>query len=84
MAWRTTFCAAKTTSPFCSRYSVTSCDLRILMDQPTANLDVYGRSCAYTGPVRIIHGDQDEIAPIAYARRYLDHSRGTVKSHFVV
>jgi pimeloyl-ACP methyl ester carboxylesterase len=49
------------------------------MDQPTANLDVYGRSCAYTGPVRIIHGDQDEIAPIAYARRYLDHYRGTAE-----
>jgi pimeloyl-ACP methyl ester carboxylesterase len=40
------------------------------------NLDVYGRSCAYTGPVRIIHGDQDDVAPIAYARRYLDHYGG--------
>ncbi|HEX6676581.1 MAG TPA: alpha/beta hydrolase [Actinomycetes bacterium] len=40
------------------------------------NLDVYGRSCAYTGPVRIIHGDRDDVAPIAYARRYLDHYGG--------
>jgi pimeloyl-ACP methyl ester carboxylesterase len=40
------------------------------------NLDVYGRSRAYAGPVRIIHGDRDDIAPIAYARRYLDHYHG--------
>ncbi|MEU5877872.1 alpha/beta fold hydrolase [Spirillospora sp. NPDC047279] len=36
-------------------------------------LDVYGRSRAYTGPLLIIHGDHDDIAPIDYARRYLDH-----------
>ncbi|MFG2004249.1 alpha/beta hydrolase [Spirillospora sp. NPDC048911] len=42
-------------------------------------LDVYGRSCAYTGPVRIIHGDQDDIAPIHYARRYLDHYNGNAE-----
>lgn len=39
-------------------------------------LDVYGRSAAYGGPVRIIHGDKDDIAPIEYARRYLDHYDG--------
>jgi uncharacterized protein len=48
-----------------------------------AKLDVYGRSRAYTGPVRIIHGDQDEIAPIAYARRYLDHYRGNAELEVV-
>jgi pimeloyl-ACP methyl ester carboxylesterase len=26
--------------------------------------------------VRIVHGDADDIAPIRYARRYLDHYRG--------
>jgi pimeloyl-ACP methyl ester carboxylesterase len=41
-----------------------------------AGLDVYGRSSAYTGPVRIIHGDHDDIAPVDYARRYLDHYTG--------
>ncbi|MEE1760866.1 alpha/beta hydrolase [Streptomyces sp. SP18BB07] len=38
-----------------------------------AGLDVYGRSGAYTGPVHILHGDKDVIAPLEYARRYLDH-----------
>jgi pimeloyl-ACP methyl ester carboxylesterase len=41
-----------------------------------ANLDVYGRSRAYTGPIRIVHGDKDDVAPVAYARRYLDHYNG--------
>jgi pimeloyl-ACP methyl ester carboxylesterase len=41
-----------------------------------ANLDVYGRSAGYRGPVRIIHGDKDDIAPVEYARRYLDHYDG--------
>lgn len=38
-----------------------------------AGLDVYGRSSGFAGPVRIIHGDKDDIAPVEYARRYLDH-----------
>ncbi|MBE4737386.1 MULTISPECIES: alpha/beta hydrolase family protein [Streptomyces] len=38
-----------------------------------AGLDVYGRSSTYTGPVHILHGDKDDIAPVEYARRYLDH-----------
>ena len=40
--WSTTFCAATATSPSCcpvgARYSVSSCDLRILMDQPTKSI----------------------------------------------
>jgi len=43
-----------------------------LVDDIT-DLDVYGRARHYTGPVRIIHGDKDDIAPLTYARRYLDH-----------
>ncbi|MBO3746140.1 alpha/beta fold hydrolase [Streptosporangiaceae bacterium NEAU-GS5] len=39
-------------------------------------LDVYGRSAAYTGPVHIIHGSDDDIVPIEYGRRYLDHYTG--------
>lgn len=41
-----------------------------------AGLDVYGRSGAYTGPVHILHGDKDDIAPLEYVRRYLDHYAG--------
>jgi pimeloyl-ACP methyl ester carboxylesterase len=48
-----------------------------------ANLDVYGRARSYTGPVRIIHGDKDDIAPIAYARRYLDHYEGNAELEVV-
>jgi pimeloyl-ACP methyl ester carboxylesterase len=48
-----------------------------------SGLDVYGRSSAYTGPVRIIHGDHDDIAPIAYARRYLDHYTGNAELEVV-
>jgi pimeloyl-ACP methyl ester carboxylesterase len=48
-----------------------------------ARLDVYGRSCAYTGPVRIIHGDQDDIAPVSYARRYLGHYGGNAELEVV-
>ncbi|TYB60125.1 alpha/beta fold hydrolase [Nonomuraea sp. PA05] len=44
-----------------------------------AGLDVYGRSRPYTGPVRIIHGDRDDIAPLSYARRYLDHYTGNAE-----
>lgn len=41
-----------------------------------AGLDVYGRSGAYTGPVHILHGDKDEVVPLEYVRRYLDHYDG--------
>ncbi|MET7474825.1 alpha/beta fold hydrolase [Streptomyces sp. NPDC005648] len=44
-----------------------------------AGLDVYGRSGVYPGPVLILHGDQDEIAPLEYARRYLDHYDGNAE-----
>jgi pimeloyl-ACP methyl ester carboxylesterase len=37
-----------------------------------AGLDVYGRSSGYAGPVHILHGDKDDIAPLEYVRRYLD------------
>ncbi|MFB4280319.1 alpha/beta hydrolase family protein [Nonomuraea sp. MTCD27] len=48
-----------------------------------AGLDVYGRSRPYTGPVRIIHGDRDDIAPVSYARRYLDHYDGNAELEVV-
>jgi pimeloyl-ACP methyl ester carboxylesterase len=48
-----------------------------------AGLDVYGRSAGYRGPVRIIHGDADDIAPVEYARRYLDHYRGDAQLQVV-
>jgi pimeloyl-ACP methyl ester carboxylesterase len=48
-----------------------------------SNLDVYGRSGPYTGPVRIIHGDRDDIAPLEYARRYLDHYSGNAELEVV-
>ncbi|MGY1495774.1 alpha/beta hydrolase [Streptomyces sp. QTS52] len=41
-----------------------------------AGLDVYGRSSGYAGPVHILHGDKDDIGPIEYVRRYLDHYDG--------
>ncbi|MDX3157106.1 alpha/beta fold hydrolase, partial [Streptomyces scabiei] len=46
-------------------------------------LDVYGRSGTYTGPVRILHGDKDDIAPLEYARRYLDHYDGNAELEVV-
>jgi uncharacterized protein len=48
-----------------------------------AGLDVYGRACTYAGPVRIIHGDKDDIAPLSYARRYLDHYGGNAELEVV-
>ncbi|MBF8192592.1 alpha/beta fold hydrolase [Nonomuraea sp. K274] len=48
-----------------------------------AGLDVYGRACAYEGPVRIIHGDRDDIAPLTYARRYLDYYHGNAELEVV-
>jgi pimeloyl-ACP methyl ester carboxylesterase len=48
-----------------------------------AHLDVYGRSRGYGGPVRIIHGDHDDIAPLSYARRYLEHYDGNAELEVV-
>lgn len=48
-----------------------------------AGLDVYGRSAAYRGPVHILHGDRDDIAPLAYGRRYLDHYDGNAELEVV-
>ena len=48
-----------------------------------AGLDVYGRSAAYRGPVHILHGDKDDIAPLEYARRYLDHYDGNAELQVV-
>ncbi|MFJ9711656.1 alpha/beta hydrolase [Streptomyces sp. NPDC101234] len=48
-----------------------------------AGLDVYGRSGPYTGPVHILHGDKDEIAPLEYARRYLNHYDGNAELEVV-
>ncbi|MBZ3906050.1 MULTISPECIES: alpha/beta hydrolase [Streptomyces] len=48
-----------------------------------AGLDVYGRSGAYTGPVHILHGDMDDIAPLEYVRRYLDHYDGNAELEVV-
>jgi uncharacterized protein len=48
-----------------------------------AALDVYGRSGAYTGPVHILHGDKDDIAPLDYVRRYLDHYGGNAELQVV-
>ncbi|MER6492867.1 alpha/beta hydrolase [Streptomyces griseorubiginosus] len=46
-------------------------------------LDVYGRSAAYRGPVHILHGGKDDIAPLEYARRYLDHYDGNAELQVV-
>lgn len=48
-----------------------------------AGLDVYGRSAAYRGPVHILHGDKDDIAPLTYVRRYLDHYDGNAELEIV-
>ncbi|MDT0570284.1 alpha/beta hydrolase [Streptomyces sp. DSM 3412] len=48
---------------------------RTLVEDITG-LDVYGRSGAYTGPVHILHGDKDDVVPLEYVRRYLDHYDG--------
>jgi uncharacterized protein len=48
-----------------------------------AGIDVYGRSSAYTGPVHILHGDKDCIAPLEYVRRYLDHYDGNAELQIV-
>ena len=33
------------------------------------DLDVYGRISKYTGPVQILHGDQDRLVPISYSEK---------------
>ncbi|MFF1301920.1 alpha/beta hydrolase [Streptomyces sp. NPDC058307] len=48
-----------------------------------ASLDVYGRSSAYAGPVHILHGDKDDIAPHEFVRRYLDHYDGNAHLEIV-
>ncbi|MBP2327785.1 pimeloyl-ACP methyl ester carboxylesterase [Kibdelosporangium banguiense] len=48
-----------------------------------AGLDVYGRSAGYGGPVRIIHGDKDDITPVEYARRYLEYYAGNAELEVV-
>ncbi|UUU19418.1 alpha/beta hydrolase family protein [Streptomyces sp. DSM 40750] len=48
-----------------------------------AGLDVYGRSSVYTGPVHILHGDKDDVAPLEYVRRYLDHYNGNADLEIV-
>lgn len=48
-----------------------------------AELDVYGRAAAYTGPVRILHGDHDEVVPTSYVQRYLEHYPGNAELEIV-
>lgn len=38
----------------------------------TQDLDIYGTAKAYTGPVRIIHGDKDGIVPMSCSERYAE------------
>ena len=37
----------------------------------TQQLDIYGTAAAYTGPVFLLHGDQDGIVPMWCSERYL-------------
>ncbi|MEH0628486.1 alpha/beta hydrolase family protein [Streptomyces stelliscabiei] len=48
-----------------------------------ARLDVYGRSSGFAGPVHILHGDKDDIAPHEYVRRYLDYYDGNAHLEIV-
>ncbi|MBU5448846.1 alpha/beta fold hydrolase [Blautia sp. MSJ-36] len=36
------------------------------------DLDVYGNISCYSGPVLLLHGDQDELVPIAYSEKAKD------------
>ncbi|MEU6351917.1 alpha/beta fold hydrolase [Streptomyces sp. NPDC047072] len=48
-----------------------------------ATLDVSGRSGRYGGPVHILHGDKDDIAPLEHARRHLEHYDGNAELQVV-
>ncbi|MBO5916661.1 MAG: alpha/beta fold hydrolase [Bacteroidales bacterium] len=38
----------------------------------TQTLDIFGTSACYEGPVRLIHGDKDEIVSLRCSRQYLE------------
>ncbi len=38
----------------------------------TQKLDIYGTAKAYTGPVRVIHGDEDSIVPMWCSEKYIE------------
>lgn len=38
----------------------------------TQDIDIYGTAEAYTGPVRIIHGDKDGIVPMSCSERFAE------------
>lgn len=38
----------------------------------TQELDIYGTACAYTGPVRLIHGNKDTIVPMSCSEKFLE------------
>lgn len=38
-------------------------------NETAMNIDVYGRISEFTGPVLIIHGDEDKLVPISYSSR---------------
>lgn len=38
----------------------------------TQELDIYGTTKAYTGPVRLIHGSKDTIVPLSCSERFVE------------
>lgn len=38
-------------------------------NQTAADIDIYHRMESYTGPVKIIHGDEDAVVPLEYSKR---------------
>ena len=38
----------------------------------TQQLDIYGTAKAYTGPVRLIHGNKDTIVPLSCSEKYVE------------
>ncbi len=38
-------------------------------NETAMNIDVYGRISEFTGPVLIVHGDEDKLVPISYSSR---------------
>ena len=38
----------------------------------TQNLDIYGTAKAYTGPVRLIHGNKDTIVPMSCSEKFVE------------